>query len=170
MHIRKAVPDDAHPIATIHVRAWQVAYRGIIPSSFLESLSISRRKDFWRQQLQRDEAATFVAEEHGQVLGWAQLGPSRDADAGRSTGELYAIYVAPEHWRQGVGQQLWNEGVVRLRHAAFADATLWVLQQNVSACAFYRAAGFVPDVGIEKTLQVAGSELVEIRLRYILNG
>lgn len=164
MNIRQASPDDAKAIATIHVRAWQTAYHGILPSSFLEGLSVSGREDFWRQQLQSSEAVTLLAEEHGHSLGWAQLGPSRDAETDRSTGELYAIYVAPEHWRQGVGQRLWTEGVVHLRRAAYADVTLWVLRENVGACAFYRANGFIPDVGIEKMLDVAGSKQVEIRL------
>ena len=170
MHIRKALPDDANAIATIHVHAWQAAYRGIMPALFLQSLSISRREDFWRQQLQRDEATMLLAEEHGRVLGWAQVGPSRDADASPHTAELYAIHVAPENWRQGVGQHLWGEAIVHLRRAPISDTTLWVLRENVRALAFYQANRFVPDVGVEQTIQIAGSELVEIRLRYTLDG
>lgn len=170
MHIRQAVPDDASSIATIHVRAWQAAYQGIMPSSFLEGLSVSRREEFWRQQLRSEEATTLIAEDRGQALGWAQLGASRDADAAHTTGELYAIHVAPEHWRHGVGQRLWNEGVVHLRRSAFADVTLWVLRENLGACAFYRANGFVLDVDVEKTFQIAGSELVEIRLRCAISS
>jgi ribosomal protein S18 acetylase RimI-like enzyme len=170
MNVRKGLPDDAKAIATIHVRAWQSAYRGIIPSAFLEGLSISQREDAWRQHLISGETTIFVAEESGQVVGWAQLGRSRDTDADRSTGELYAIHVAPEHWRHGVGQHLWSKGVVHLRQSEYAEATLWVIRDNAGACAFYRANGFVADVGIQKTLRIAGSELVEIRLRHKIGG
>jgi ribosomal protein S18 acetylase RimI-like enzyme len=156
MNIRKALPEDARAIATIHVRAWQSAYRGIIPSAFLESLSISQREDAWRQQSLSRGTAILIAEQNGQALGWAQVGRSRDADADDSTGELYAIHVAPEHWRQGVGQQLWNEGAAHLRRSEYTDATLWVLRDNAGARAFYRANGFVADVGVEEDTSNSG--------------
>lgn len=68
------------------------------------------------------------------------------------------------HWRRGVGQHLWDEAEDQLRRSGFADVTLWVLQDNAGALAFYRSNGFVVD-GIEKTVEFSGTELVEIRLR-----
>ena len=166
MIVRIARLDDAREIAAIHVRAWQSAYRGIMPPAFLGTLSVDQRESFWRQQLERGDTTILVAEDDEQVLlGWANVGRSRDADAGSATGELYAIHVSPEHWRRGVGQQLWREGAVHLRRAGFAEVTLWVLRDNVGACAFYRANGFAVDTGIEKPLHLAGAERVEIRLR-----
>ena len=44
-----------------------------------------------------------VLGELGEVLGLVNTGPSRDADGLSSTIEIWAIYVAPEHWRRGVG-------------------------------------------------------------------
>lgn len=170
MIVRIARLDDAREIAAIHVRAWQSAYRGIIPPAFLDALSVDQREGFWRQQLERGDTAIFVAEEDEQVLGWAQVGRSRDADAGSATGELYAIHVAPEHWRRGVGQQLWREGAVQLSRSGFAEVTLWVLRDNAGACAFYRSNGFAVDAGIEQTLRLPGAELVEIRLRSRTSG
>src|SRR5437763_1209075 len=170
MIIRTARLEDARAIAAIHVRAWQSAYRGIIPSAFLDDLSIDQRENVWRQQLVRGDTTILLAEENEQALGWAQVARSRDADAGSVTGELYAMHVAPEHWRHGVGQQLWREGTVHLRRSGFAEVTLWVLRDNAGACAFYRSNGFAVDVGIEKTLQLAGAELVEIRLRNRIGG
>ena len=31
MILRPAEPEDAMPVARVHVRAWQVAYRGLMP-------------------------------------------------------------------------------------------------------------------------------------------
>ncbi len=35
MILRPAVPDDAMPVARVHVRAWQAAYRGLMPEDYL---------------------------------------------------------------------------------------------------------------------------------------
>jgi hypothetical protein len=43
--------------------------------------------------------------------------------------------------------------------------TLWVLSANVEARAFYNAVGVTADAGIQKTVQMGGSELLEVRLR-----
>jgi GNAT superfamily N-acetyltransferase len=165
MTIRHARPEDANAIATIHVRAWQTAYRGIVPGPYLSGLSIDQREQAWRQRLARGVATVLLAEESNQVLGWISAGTSRDVDAGAATGELYALYVAPEHWRHGVGRQLWDESAKRLHDAGFTEATLWVLRDNSRGRAFYGANGFADDSGIERTVRLGGVDLLEVRLR-----
>jgi ribosomal protein S18 acetylase RimI-like enzyme len=165
MTIRNARPGDAKAIATIHVRAWQTAYRGIVPWPYLSELSIDQREQAWRQRLERGVATVLLAEESDQVLGWISAGTSRDVDAGAATGEVYALYVAPEHWRHGVGRQLWDESAKRLRDAGFTEATLWVLRDNSRARAFYGSNGFADDAGIEKAVRLGGADLLEVRLR-----
>jgi ribosomal protein S18 acetylase RimI-like enzyme len=167
MVVRHATLEDAKAIATIHVLSWQAAYKGIVPAGFLAAMSVDQREGMWRQRLEHGAPGTWVLEEHGGVLGWISVGPSRDADALSSTSELWAIYVDPKHWRRGVGQRLWDEVEDQLRRSGFSDVTLWVLQLNTDASAFYRANGFVID-GIEKTIELGGTELVEIRLRKVL--
>ncbi len=169
MVVRPATPADSRAIATIHVLSWQAAYQGIVPAQFLASLSIDQREGAWRQRLDCDTSGTSVLEERGVVLGWVNAGPSRDADALPTTSELLAIYVDPRHWRRGVGQRLWNDVEDQLRRAGFSDVTLWVLQDNAGALAFYRSNGFVVD-GIEKPVELGGTELVEVRLRKGLGG
>src|SRR5688572_8422042 len=104
MIIREATPSDARAIAEIHVRSWQAAYQGIVPDSFLESLSVDQRERSWRQSLEGSGLVTSVLEERGEMLGWISVGPSRDEGEQPSTREIWAIYVEPKHWRRGVGQ------------------------------------------------------------------
>lgn len=75
------------------------------------------------------------------------------------------MYVTPEHWRHGVGQQLWDESAKRLHGAGFTEATLWVLRANSGARAFYGSNGFADDAGIERTVRLGGVDLLEVRLR-----
>ena len=170
MVVRRATLEDSGAIAEIHVRSWQAAYRDIVPAAFLDSLSVAQRERGWRQILARDTSGTSVVEERGEVLGWVSAGPSRDADALSSTSELWAIYVAPEHWRRGVGQRLWSAVEDQLRRAGFLDVTLWVLKENTGALQFYHSNGFALDPGIEKTVELGAAVLTEIRLRKQLRG
>ena len=164
MVVRRATPEDSRAIATIHVLSWQAAYQSIVPAQFLASMSVDERERIWQQRLEQPAQGTWVLEEHGGVLGWISAGPSRDTDALSSTSELWAIYVDPRHWRRGVGQRLWGEVEDQLRRSGFSEVTRWVLQENAGALGFYRSNGFAVD-GIEKTVELGGTELVEIRLR-----
>jgi ribosomal protein S18 acetylase RimI-like enzyme len=46
----------------------------------------------------------------------------------------------------------------------YPGITLWVLKQNQAALAFYRRIGYESD-GAEKTVEIGGAKLLEIRLR-----
>ena len=170
MRARLARLDDAEAIAAIHVHAWQVAYQGIVPSELLSSLSVEQRVGVWRQNIARGASQTWVAEEGGQILGWISAARSRDSDAQPTTGEVWGIYVAPPHWRRGVGQCLWCEAEEQLSASGFSELTLWVLKENARAIAFYESNGLAIDPGSEKTITQGGAELLEIRLRKRLGG
>ncbi len=49
--VRRAAPVDAAAIALVHVRAWQAAYRGLMPDDVLERLSVDERALRWRDIL-----------------------------------------------------------------------------------------------------------------------
>ena len=93
------------------------------------------------------------------------MGRSRDPDGRPTTGELWAIYVAPDDWGRGAGRALWERGRSSLQASGFLDVTVWVLEDNRRALRFYEAAGFAPDGGHDKTIELGGESLTEIRLR-----
>src|SRR6266478_5048758 len=133
MIVRRAIPSDAAGIASVHVRSWQEGYKGIIPEDFLRAMSVEQRTATWRQTLLKQDSETFVAEEQGNVLGWASVARSRDPDADRTTAELWAIYVDPNAWRQGVGLALWRQAEHDLGSLTFSQVTVWVLKENTEA-------------------------------------
>jgi len=157
--------EDAKAIAAIHVHAWQAAYQGIVPSTFLDSLSIEDRENRWRTNLDQRASETWVAEEDGKVVGWISAARTRDEDAHSTTGEVWGIYVDPAQWRRGVGGSLWHEAEAHLDAAGFLDITLWVLKENAQAIAFYESIGLVVEPDGEKAIVIGGTALLEIRLR-----
>jgi ribosomal protein S18 acetylase RimI-like enzyme len=162
MNIRPANEDDAQAIATVHVRSWQTAYRGVVPDSYLDSLSIEKRTTFWRGFLQEpSRPEIWAADADPPIIGWATVSQSRDKDAPPRTGELNAIYVLPEYWSSGVGRALWIKARERLGERGFDRVTVWVLAENVRAIRFYKAAGF--SAGLEQDIEIGGKVLREVR-------
>ena len=164
MNVRAATPDDAPSIAAIHVGAWRVAYRNLVPDEVLDGLSIPQREASWRARIDEGAATILVAEDAGEVVGWLSLGATRDEDGGDTT-ELYALYVDPERWRAGIGRSLWDAAAARLRERSAREVTLWVLRDNLRARGFYESVGFVLDADAEKTLEVGGDRIPEVRYR-----
>ena len=165
--IRKATVIDAYDIARIHVNTWREAYRGIVPQSHLDSLSIEKRQDNWIRILRESPDATIVVTDAKlAVIGWASFGPSRDDD-GAGVGELYAICLQPDSWGNGYGRQLMNSAEASLSSTGFSTITLWVLEGNVRTRRFYEIAGYCLDQN-EEQIVIDGAELNELRYRKML--
>jgi GNAT superfamily N-acetyltransferase len=145
--IREAEGKDITPIASIHVRAWQAAYRGQLDDAYLDGLDVDERIPQTRSMLEDapPEFRTWVAQDGADVIGFAVTGPSQDADADKKTGELYAIYLEPERVGTGVGRSLFEHAVGDLTERGFTEATLWILETNATARRFYEAAGWSLD-------------------------
>lgn len=132
-------------MAEVHVRSWQVAYRGLLPFALLARLDPAERaKRYSFATNGPGTALTTVAVERGRIWGFATVGPARDSDAG-GVGELYAIYVDPSWWGRGLGRALIGEARRLLAERGHAEALLWVLAGNSRAESFYRADGWLPD-------------------------
>ncbi len=166
--IRPAEPGDAAEIAALHLRAWQWAYAGLLPASYLDVLPthLGERERLWQGWLAQPAPSvrTWVAAKDGRIVGFVTMGPSGDADATPSTGEVRAIYLDREVVGTGFGRALFRRAQDELRQQGFRDATLWVLETNARARRFYEAAGWQPD-GATKTEQIGGTDVREVRYR-----
>mgnify|MGYP003404870186 CR=1 FL=1 len=152
----------------VRVRTWQSAYAHIFPAEQLESLPEDAGLDGWRRVITEPypRMHTLVAEVDGAVAGFAHLGKARD-EAGE-TGELFAIYVLPEASGAGVGRALMAETLARLRAEGFAEAILWVLEDNPRTHRFYELAGWRLDGGV-KGEELLGTTVRELRYRIRLD-
>lgn len=164
--VRPATPDDADAIGRLHVRAWQVGYRALLEDELLDGLDVDAWITRRREHLDAPRADSFnrVAEVDGAVVGWAAAGPSRDDDRTDREAELYALYVHPDRWSQGVAQALMTSVVEEVDRRELAEISLWVLEENVRARRFYEAAGFTTD-GAQKPAGVRGITDPSVRYR-----
>jgi len=163
MSIRTATLEDIKDIATIHVITWQVAYKGLIPQSYLDNLSIAKREQAWSNILNNSKTHTIVQEINGTVVGFADFGHTRDEDKNFNvTGEITSIYLDPKYWRKGLGTELFQFILEDMKNKEFTQVTLWVLDTNQAARSFYQKMGLQPD-GATKIDIREDFELREIR-------
>ncbi|SFB43008.1 Ribosomal protein S18 acetylase RimI [Amycolatopsis marina] len=169
VELRDATQADAHAIADVLVRSWRAAYRGLLPDDVLAGLSVPDREQFWSDVLRTRPRHTraVVAVMAGLVVGFAATGPPLvPADRADPTlGDVYAIYLAPDLWRRGIGTRLHAAALDRLRSCGFTHAGLWVLDDNERALRFYHHHGWTDTGRWQLDKGPGGVELHERRLR-----
>lgn len=146
--LKSATPDDATTIATLHVAGWHGAYGGIVDAEHLANFSVPTWTEKWQKILQDDTCRILLAHDNkGHPAGFCHYGRLLTPPPGQSnirpqyTAEIFALYLTPDFYRQGLGRQLIRhaaQDLIAQRHQGLA---LWVLAQNTRACSFYSAMG-----------------------------
>jgi GNAT superfamily N-acetyltransferase len=169
MLLRPAQPGDELQVAQVHVRSWQVGYRGLLPDHYLDQLRPEDRAAHYTFATATPaDPFTLVAVGTSVIRGFATVAPSRDPDLG-DYGELFALYVDPDYWGCGIGTALVNAARARLVECGFQRALLWVMAGNVRAHSFYRGDGWSPD-GETRTETLWGIEVDSMRYCRELHG
>lgn len=168
MQLRAATVADAAAIAEIHVRAWQTAFRGIVPDDRLDALRVEQRTDRFRQHLAPAESANqrfILAVSGGAALGFVGFGTTRDEDVDPArVAEVHGLYVHPAHWRRGVGRRLLQAAIDELAADGYDTATLWTLAACEPTRAFYEAQGWCTDGVVTAWEDWEGVPLVRYRM------
>jgi GNAT superfamily N-acetyltransferase len=154
--VRWATVDDAEDLADAHVASWQKAYSGIFPEAFLSGLDRGARAHWWRRHL--EGGARVLVSDTERAVGFCSFGASDD----QGWGEIFAIYVHPDHWGDGHGYELLLAGEEALRERSHTRALLWVLEANQRGRRFYERQGW--NVGVPIRLEeIGGVQVTELR-------
>lgn len=121
--VREAGPADAAAIARVHIVSREVTMPYLPPRKRTDA-----EVEWWVEHVVLAEAAVWVAERAGTVVGYAAV----EGDV------LDALYLLPDARRQGVGTLL----LERARQHSPSGLTLFVFQRNTGARAFYERHGF----------------------------
>jgi GNAT superfamily N-acetyltransferase len=142
MVFRDATQQDSAAIAALHAESWRSTYRGILSDEFLESRVHLERAEVWRQRFTGTlprPMFTLLAEEDGQLVGFACVSPDEDRVYGSY---LDNLHVAPGHTGKGIGRKLLSEVARRLiKDGSRSGLYLWVFERNFRALRFYKRAG-----------------------------
>ncbi len=153
---RRATPSDAPALVELAESVGREDGRWILGTGPWRSVGDERR--YLRSIQKHPDAAVFVAEDEGRIVG--RLSLSRDPHpASRHVADL-GLMVAESHRRQGVGTTLLERAVAWARAAGIAKLELHVFPWNEPALALYTSFGFEQE-GFRRRQYERGDELVD---------
>ena len=156
---RSSRVSDAKTLGRTHVQAWQETYRGKISDDYLDWLKPEIAEQIFSH---RAPANVFVAEDEGEIVGFAVVGHGGEEDMPPRTGELCGLYVLRSHQKKGIGKELFEMAEKRLSSLGYKRMLLWVLDTNLDAQAFYERMGMKKDGKYKHT--TLGSVITEYRM------
>ena len=174
--VRAARPTDAAALGRVHARAWAAAYRDLLPAVADEG-QLARAWSAAVSAPPSPRHRVLVATAADQVVGFAALAPSPDADAAPEAGtqsgsdaELLVLLVDPDAVGRGHGSRLLNASADVLGDSGARRLRAWVPEPDVERQRFLAGAGFAAD-GATRVLDATGdgsTTLREIRMTTVL--
>ncbi len=132
--IRNAEKEDVRQIAEICVEDWQTAYRGIIGSDWLDSMSVDKQ---YEKEIKRYQHFV-VAADGNKILGYAWLQKTGDEPADC---EIVALYVRYSNRNSGIGTLLLQYAMRCFRESGKKKMIIWCLKENYESRRFYEKNG-----------------------------
>jgi putative acetyltransferase len=162
--VRRAEPADAAALVNLAEDVGREEERWILASEGWRSISDERR--YLKTVLRHPDAAVFVAEDDGAVVG--RLSLSRDPHpASRHVADL-GLMVASSHRGKGIGRMLLEAAVEWSRMSEIRKLELHVFPWNEPALRLYEAFGFERE-GYRKSHYARDDELVDaILMAYLI--
>jgi ribosomal protein S18 acetylase RimI-like enzyme len=138
--IRRARPEDATPIARLHVKTWRETYRHLAPESAIRVLDLSYRHAVWVKLLEQATRSVLVGEVAGNIVAIGSSGPAMAPEL-EPHGEINYLYVDAAMAGRGIGRRTMAALAADLQARGFASAALGVVAANARAVAFYEKLG-----------------------------
>jgi GNAT superfamily N-acetyltransferase len=129
--IREARTDEAEVLAEIQRDACLAGFAHIFPPK-LYPFPTDDVRERWTTALADPDVSVLVAEVDERPVGLV----------GYRTEWLDGLYVAPDYWARGIGLDLHDSVLDRLRELGAGCCHLWVLEHNDRARRFYERHGW----------------------------
>ena len=145
--IRRGTIKDAETLAPLAVKIFNDTFAGNplnkpedMRAYIAEFMSVAA----FRQELADADSTFFIAENDGEMIGYAKLKANSPEDcvSDKKPIELCRLYVAHEFQGAGIAQKLMNECFLEARRENFQTMWLGVWEFNFRAQKFYEKLGF----------------------------
>jgi len=162
IRIRAAEPSDAAALCRLAEEVGHEPGGWLLTTEMWRSVGDERR--YLRAVRRHVDAAVFVAEDGGEVVG--RLSVQRDQHpASRHVADL-GLMVAASHRRQGIGRALLERAVAWARGAGVRKLELHVFPWNEAALALYESVGFVREGYRKGHYQRSGEDVDVVLMAY----
>jgi ribosomal protein S18 acetylase RimI-like enzyme len=166
--VRVARASDAPAVGLVQAVVFRDAYAAVLAPEVLATFEPRAFANAWRATLEGEQSGDgvlLVACAGEQVVGFAAVGASDDADADPRTAELGVLGVHPDARRQGHGSRLLHAVVDTARARGRSELSAWVLATDDTSRGFLTAAGMVADgAHRERVVSPDGDTARELRL------
>lgn len=150
MRTRAARAEDAPVLGDLMVDSWLSAHRGQVPDAAWQKRAEEWTPDVsargWSRVLaaqatepEREDVLLVAEDDRGAIVGLV-YGVVADVPGG-TTGEIAALYVAPDRHREGIGATLLRAAAGELGELGVVTLRLSVLTANLPARSFYESMG-----------------------------
>ena len=152
--VRAATVDDVPGIQRVARRGWRETYGDFLTEAAIEAiLEDWYAADELEGSITSSETVYLVAETD-EIGGYASAAPTANEEA-----QLYAIYVDPDHWNEGLGTALLDAVRDRLSDHGIRRLRVEVLAENTVGVSFYESRGF--ERTGEREREIGSQSLVE---------
>jgi RimJ/RimL family protein N-acetyltransferase len=156
MIIRRAEPSDAEGLARLGAAVGSEPEGWLVTTNGWREVSDERR--YLRAIRRYPNAAVFVAEEEGRIVG--RLSIARDQHPASHHVADLGLMVARSHRRRGIGTKLLQAALGWARGSEVRKLELHVFPHNVAAIRLYESFGFVQE-GYRRGHYRRGNEYVD---------
>ncbi|MEY4100079.1 MAG: hypothetical protein RL300_1250 [Pseudomonadota bacterium] len=164
--VRPAAMRDAKSITEIRARSSQAAFKAVFPG---EAVPVGGTPEhtlvYWREAIEYGEPQVLVAVQGSTVVGFVGFDRSRDPKTPNTMGEIWALYVEPDHWGEGLGLALWDAAREGLMFEGCTKVSAWVPLGCERAMRFFDMAGFKREMTTIKTVPMGNTRVEEIRFK-----
>ena len=133
--------DEAEAFAALHVQFWREAYVGFVPPELMSTFSTERRLPMWQAVITHSERFVLAAYDQAKPIGFVISGATDEKHIANQDGHLWAIYIANQYHRKGIGRELIAAAASDWIAKGGKSITLGVLAENASARLFYEKLG-----------------------------
>ena len=170
--VRVARGSDAPAVGLVQAVVFREAYAAVLAPEVLATFEPRAFANAWRATLEGErsgDGVLLVACAGEQVVGFAAVGASDDADTDAGTAELIVLGVHPDARRQGHGSRLLHAVVDTARARGRSALAAWLLASDDATRGFLTAAGMVTDgAHRQRVVSPDGDTAGEVRLSALL--
>lgn len=140
LKIESATLEDLQAIASVTVKSWQTTFQGILPTSFLSSLTVESQLQRHRKVFTGTGVFYYVAKHLDEVVGFSSGGRNRNISF-VVPNELYGLYLLEDWQGKGSGRSLFMMLATQLQVPSRLGLTALVLSNNPHRDFYERLGG-----------------------------